>query len=500
MRCTKCGRVLQSSESHCPLCGTPAASPQSASGSSPVPDEVFSALSIRFRDSHDSAPTEPPTVETKVIPVEHSKKEPVPSAPVSAAPEEPTEDAAASNDLSSALLTAVNSILSGQSIPTETPESEPDEVEPPDEFWEEYVPESDKDEPDEVSLPKESAMDSVPEPSVEESKAAAEEPENVPIFKTPAELEDAIASISASVAVRISNPEEAEPIAEPVAPAAEPEKPDTSEDTFEPVDVLPEVCAEIEDSAQPEPVAPVAEPEEPDTSEDLLEPVDVLPEVCAEIEDSAQPEPVASAAEPDTAEETVENANVPQDDEADNGVELPTENDLPSVTEESEPVFLDADPALDALTDSIASAVAAAIDVSVIPHEETASTASDSVSDDTDPLNLPEEVKAMLPDAEPPAPQESTSFEQTTEEDSMKSVAKKIRKPVRFRLVYTVPALVLAVLLLAGAILFAINSLLTPTKMPEKSDGQQVSDTAKDTDTTPTDDSAAFIGGLYFSL
>ena len=106
----------------------------------------------------------------------------------------------------------------------------------------------------------------------------------------------------------------------------------------------------------------------------------------------------------------------------------------------------------------------------------------------------------MLPDAEPPAPQESTSFEQTTEEDSMKSVAKKIRKPVRFRLVYTVPALVLAVLLLAGAILFAINSLLTPTKMPEKSDGQQVSDTAKDTDTTPTDDSAAFIGGLYFSL
>lgn len=462
MRCTKCGRVLQSSENVCPLCGTPAASPQSASGSSPVPDEVFSALSIRFRDSHDSAPTEPPTVETKVIPVEHSKKEPVPSAPVSAAPEEPTEDAAASNDLSSALLTAVNSILSGQSIPTETPESEPDEVEPPDEFWEEYVPKSDKDEPDEVSLPKESAMDSVPEPSVEESKAAAEEPENVPIFKTPAELEDAIASISASVAVRISNPEEAEPIAEPVAPAAEPEKPDTSEDTFEPVDVLPEVCAEIEDSAQPE--------------------------------------PVASAAEPDTAEETVENANVPQDDEADNGVELPTENDLPSVTEESEPVFLDADPALDALTDSIASAVAAAIDVSVIPHEETASAASDSVSDDTDPLNLPEEVKAMLPDAEPPAPQESTSFEQTTEEDSMKSVAKKIRKPVRFRLVYTVPALVLAVLLLAGAILFAINSLLTPTKMPEKSDGQQVSDTAKDTDTTPTDDSAAFIGGLYFSL
>lgn len=462
MRCTKCGRVLQSSENVCPLCGTPAASPQSASGSSPVPDEVFSALSIRFRDSHDSAPTEPPTVETKVIPVEHSKKEPVPSAPVSAAPEEPTEDAAASNDLSSALLTAVNSILSGQSIPTETPESEPDEVEPPDEFWEEYVPKSDKDEPDEVSLPKESAMDSVPEPSVEESKAAAEESENVPIFKTPAELEDAIASISASVAVRISNPEEAEPIAEPVAPAAEPEKPDTSEDTFEPVDVLPEVCAEIEDSAQPE--------------------------------------PVASAAEPDTAEETVENANVPQDDEADNGVELPTENDLPSVTEESEPVFLDADPALDALTDSIASAVAAAIDVSVIPHEETASAASDSLSDNTDPLNLPEEVKAILPDAEPPAPQESTSFEQTTEEDSMKSVAKKIRKPVRFRLVYTVPALVLAVLLLAGAILFAINSLLTPTKMPEKSDGQQVSDTAKDTDTTPTDDSAAFIGGLYFSL
>lgn len=462
MRCTKCGRVLQSSENVCPLCGTPAASPQSASGSSPVLDEVFSALSIRFRDSHDSAPTEPPTVETKVIPVEHSKKEPVPSAPVSAAPEEPTEDAAASNDLSSALLTAVNSILSGQSIPTETPESEPDEVEPPDEFWEEYVPKSDKDEPDEVSLPKESATDSVPEPSVEESKAAAEESENVPIFKTPAELEDAIASISASVAVRISNPEEAEPIAEPVAPAAEPEKPDTSEDTFEPVDVLPEVCAEIEDSAQPE--------------------------------------PVASAAEPDTAEETVENANVPQDDEADNGVELPTENDLPSVTEESEPVFLDADPALDALTDSIASAVAAAIDVSVIPHEETASAASDSLSDNTDPLNLPEEVKAMLPDAEPPAPQESTSFEQTTEEDSMKSVAKKIRKPVRFRLVYTVPALVLAVLLLAGAILFAINSLLTPTKMPEKSDGQQVSDTAKDTDTTPTDDSAAFIGGLYFSL
>lgn len=462
MRCTKCGRVLQSSENVCPLCGTPAASPQSASGSSPVLDEVFSALSIRFRDSHDSAPTEPPTVETKVIPVEHSKKEPVPSAPVSAAPEEPTEDAAASNDLSSALLTAVNSILSGQSIPTETPESEPDEVEPPDEFWEEYVPKSDKDEPDEVSLPKESAMDSVPEPSVEESKAAAEESENVPIFKTPAELEDAIASISASVAVRISNPEEAEPIAEPVAPAAEPEKPDTSEDTFEPVDVLPEVCAEIEDSAQPE--------------------------------------PVASAAEPDTAEETVENANVPQDDEADNGVELPTENDLPSVTAEAEPVFLDADPALDALTDSIASAVAAAIDVSVIPHEETASAASDSLSDNTDPLNLPEEVKAMLPDAEPPAPQESTSFEQTTEEDSMKSVAKKIRKPVRFRLVYTVPALVLAVLLLAGAILFAINSLLTPTKMPEKSDGQQVSDTAKDTDTTPTDDSAAFIGGLYFSL
>ena len=462
MRCTKCGRVLQSSENVCPLCGTPAASPQSASGSSPVLDEVFSALSIRFRDSHDSAPTEPPTVETKVIPVEHSKKEPVPSAPVSAAPEEPTEDAAASNDLSSALLTAVNSILSGQSIPTETPESEPDEVEPPDEFWEEYVPKSDKDEPDEVSLPKESATDSVPEPSVEESKAAAEESENVPIFKTPAELEDAIASISASVAVRISNPEEAEPIAEPVAPAAEPEKPDTSEDTFEPVDVLPEVCAEIEDSAQPE--------------------------------------PVASAAEPDTAEETVENANVPQDDEADNGVELPTENDLPSVTEDAEPVFLDADPALDALTDSIASAVAAAIDVSVIPHEETASAASDSVSDDTDPLNLPEEVKAMLPDAEPPAPQESTSFEQTTEEDSMKSVAKKIRKPVRFRLVYTVPALVLSILLLAGAILFAINSLLTPTKMPEKSDGQQVSDTAKDTDTTPTDDSAAFIGGLYFSL
>ena len=462
MRCTKCGRVLQSSENVCPLCGTPAASPQSASGSSPVLDEVFSALSIRFRDSHDSAPTEPPTVETKVIPVEHSKKEPVPSAPVSAAPEEPTEDAAASNDWSSALLTAVNSILSGQSIPTETPESEPDEVEPPDEFWEEYVPKSDKDEPDEVSLPKESAMDSVPEPSVEESKAAAEESENVPIFKTPAELEDAIASISASVAVRISNPEEAEPIAEPVAPAAEPEKPDTSEDTFEPVDVLPEVCAEIEDSAQPE--------------------------------------PVASAAEPDTAEETVENANVPQDDEADNGVELPTENDLPSVTEESEPVFLDADPALDALTDSIASAVAAAIDVSVIPHEETASAASDSLSDNTDPLNLPEEVKAILPDAEPPAPQESTSFEQTTEEDSMKSVAKKIRKPVRFRLVYTVPALVLAVLLLAGAILFAINSLLTPTKMPEKSDGQQVSDTAKDTDTTPTDDSAASIGGLYFSL
>ncbi|MGM9648375.1 MAG: hypothetical protein ACI3XY_00195 [Butyricicoccaceae bacterium] len=486
MRCTKCGRVLQSSENDCPLCGTPAASPQSASdsssnrqtiqiaahkknnpapakkGSSPVLDEVFSALSIRFRDSHDSTPTEPPTAETKIIPVKRSKEEPVPSAPVSAAPEEPTEDAAVSNDLSSALLTAVNSILSGQSIPTETSESEPDEVEPPDDFLEEYVPESDKDEPDEVALPKESAMDSVPEPSVEESKAAAEEPENVPIFKTPAELEDAIAAISTSVAVRISGPEEAEPIAEPVAPIAESEEPDTSEDTFEPVDVLPEVCAEIEDSAQPEPVAP--------------------------------------AAEPDTAEETGENANVPQEDEADNGVELPTENDLPSVTEEAEPVFLDADPALDALTDSIASAVAAAIDVSVIPHEETASAASDSVSDDTDPLNLPEDVKAILPDAEPPASQESTSFEQTTEEDSMKSVAKKIRKPVRFRLVYTVPALVLAVLLLAGAILFAINSLLTPTKMPEKSDGQQVSDTAKDTDSTPTDDSAAFIGGLYFSL
>ncbi|MGN1031204.1 MAG: zinc-ribbon domain-containing protein [Butyricicoccaceae bacterium] len=230
------------------------------------------------------------------------------------------------------------------------------------------------------------------------------------------------------------------------------------------------------------PEAPLTQPDEPD-----------LQPTAAE-EDSPVSADVLNAALLEAVGSILQNADTAEDTAA--------QTDAPAEETPAEAAFVLPDPKQDALADSIEAAVAAAISTLTVPADTAApqgAPAPDSVPDDTAPLPLPEEVTAAIPEPAPLAsakPAEEAphpSSDQAPEDDTMKASSKKRRRQKHpFRFIYTLPTLLVAVLLLVGAVLFAVKSLLTPIEMPEKPAEQQANNA--------DEEGAAVVNGIAFEF